>query len=405
MNGIDHRIVAAAVLALLAVQCGGKIEVSPRATGAGPAAAEATSASSSSSSSTSTSSTSSTSSSGGSSTSSSSSSSGSSTSSASSASSASSSGGGPVDGGLGQSAPVLATGNPSSLAVDATALYWTDLAAHTINKRDKIGGTPTVLATSAKSNYLSGPYFIATDGAYVYWTEWNDWDGSQYTGSIHRVPTGGGADTILATGEVGPRGIAVDATSIYWTTTARSGTVRKADLDGSNVRTIATGQVEPAMIAVRGNVLTWATSDWPNGTIVRSGLEGEDATTLFSTSKSFVFGVATDGTSVFFLDSVNEWAHFRVYSAAGSPPSSSDLATGAGGSYRSAIAFDDDYFWFSWFGGDGLVKMPRAGGAQTKLQPYPYGSAPCAYDIVVDDAYVYWTEPVSTPSVIKFLPK
>ncbi len=72
---------------------------------------------------------------------------------------------------------------------------------------------------------------IAVDATSVYWTE-ND------TGMVMKVANAGGTPTTLASGQSGSDGIAVDATSVYWTnngTYANSyndGTVMKAAIGG-----------------------------------------------------------------------------------------------------------------------------------------------------------------------------
>jgi hypothetical protein len=96
--------------------------------------------------------------------------------------------------------------------VDRTSVYWTDTGlitsatvSGTVMKIPLAGGTPTTLASGQDQ-----PYGIAVDTSAVYWTNRRD-------GRVMKVPVGGGAPATVASGQRAPYGIAVNGTSAYWT--------------------------------------------------------------------------------------------------------------------------------------------------------------------------------------------
>ena len=71
------------------------------------------------------------------------------------------------------------------------------------------------------------------DATHVYWT--NQGTAPNYTdGTVMKVLLGGGTPTTLASGQFNPSGIAVDATTVYWTNNYMStaGAVMKVPLGG-----------------------------------------------------------------------------------------------------------------------------------------------------------------------------
>ena len=69
----------------------------------------------------------------------------------------------------------------------------------------------------------------------------------------------GGAPIVLASGQVFPNAIAVDATSVYWTT-GSGGSVMKVPLTGGVPTTLASGQATPDGIAVDATSVYWVNS-------------------------------------------------------------------------------------------------------------------------------------------------
>ncbi len=129
--------------------------------------------------------------------------------------------------------------NPYGITLDATNVYWAVQTAGLIQYASRTGSgtiTPTTLAGSEVN-----PLKIAVDADNVYWTAGgvNSAKPSDYPqylqGYIATCPKAGcpaAGPTKLATGLVGPYGIAVDDTAIYFTLdgnieNATSGSVMK----------------------------------------------------------------------------------------------------------------------------------------------------------------------------------
>ncbi|HSQ63461.1 MAG TPA: hypothetical protein VLM85_09620 [Polyangiaceae bacterium] len=106
---------------------------------------------------------------------------------------------------------------PTSIVLDAENVYWVEWSQQrdsaTIAAASHSGANPRTLW----SGQGLIPFDLAIDGTALYWTEDLDAGG---VGRVMKLSLAGGAPVTLAANEYDPFGIAVDDTSVYWTTSS-----------------------------------------------------------------------------------------------------------------------------------------------------------------------------------------
>jgi hypothetical protein len=143
----------------------------------------------------------------------------------------------------GGSISIASGGSASALALGPHQVFWS--AADATYQASLDGSSPLAIGPPAAA--------IAVDETDVYFAMNSDWSG---TGTILRVPVGGGTPTTLATGRTGSVvAIAVDSSNVYWIEgegTIQEGAVAAMPKGGGYVSILAAGLGDPSAIAVDG---------------------------------------------------------------------------------------------------------------------------------------------------------
>jgi hypothetical protein len=234
-------------------------------------------------------------------------------------------------------ATTLVGGDPghsveASLGANATTFFYAlqNGADSTVFALPRAGGAPAKVADVA--GQVSA---IAADDARVYFTAAGV-DAS--TGALYSAPVAGGATTTLASGFQPGGGLAVDATSAYWSTLgpkgpAGTGTVQSVSLTGGPAHTLADGQRWPSKLALDGTDLYFLDTGAPgvdctpsDGSLMKLSITGAAAPVSLADNLKGARSLAVADGGVF----VAEGGHYCNVPPTPSPGTISKVPTKGG---------------------------------------------------------------------------
>jgi hypothetical protein len=260
------------------------------------------------------------------------------------------------------------------LVVDDAYVYWSNCCngGGGLVRVPITGGTVSTLVGGASG----AAYGIAVDATSVYWTS-----GSR--GAVSRIPKGGGTVSMLAEGQSFAYGLARDATTLFWSNYSAPGVIASVAIDGGAIKTIASNQNSPAAVAVEGTRVYWLTSE---GALVTSPIGGGVPMTLAAGNGGSATALATDATDVYWSDATQ--------SVVKMPLGGGDITTltPSSGLVPTSIVVDAANVYWTAIGGDAaydspVLKVSKAGGTPVTLATAKLNGA-----IAVDDTSVYFSE-------------
>jgi hypothetical protein len=183
-------------------------------------------------------------------------------------------------------------GSPAGIAATSTSLYW---ATYSSSMGGRILMTP--LAGGGLTEILPGIFGdILIDGPYLFAAS------NGTPGDLIKVELTGASPATLAMNQESPHALAIDDTSIYWTTQGLGsgmGTVLKMPKNGGVLSALATGQDEPHGLAVDASGVYWTTS-YVNGTIMALPHAGGPPRIIASGATPW--GLALDAGAIYWVD-------------------------------------------------------------------------------------------------------
>ena len=197
---------------------------------------------------------------------------------------------------------------PTAIAIDATNVYFAQSVGGTIKSvpiASTGSGPVTVLATAQT------PYGIAVQNNVVYWTNYGGITGptgNSYASVMSVSNSGTGTPAILttATNAEGAYGIAVNATTIFFTAQNNTGNATEVEslaIGGGNPTVLASGQLQATGIAIDGTSIYW--TDWdPNvGTVSSMPLPtaaGPGPITVLAQNSDEALRIAVDAQGIYY---------------------------------------------------------------------------------------------------------
>jgi hypothetical protein len=234
-------------------------------------------------------------------------------------------------------------GSGSFIAADATNVYWTSLNGD-VYRQPHTGGLATKIGASVASSVNS----VATDGAYVYWTEYLN------GGRVKRIAVGANGVTVaedVSPPMLYPMGVAFAGGSVFVAEHLQNtGTISKVLPDGG-VTPIASNRYAASYPVSDGTHIFWWDDYGGSDTVAGVGTDGTGLTT-FSTH-AYHPTLATDGTSLYYA---NASGGIMKAPVTGGTPATLYSSLGE----CEAFATDGAYlYWAIYADGGAIYKAPK----------------------------------------------
>lgn len=237
------------------------------------------------------------------------------------------------------------------------------------------------------------PDTIAVAAGYVYWATHGTGVG---TSVIKRVPSGGGPQGTLVTGQSYPAGLAVNATTLFWSNStgldAGNGALMAAPIAGGNTVVLVPDMYSASDVTV-DQQNAYLLSGTYNGLVTAVTHTGSGAKALAS-GQGFPAKAAVWGDTVFWVNrgsSTNNGSVMSVPRAGGTP------TTLVQGQLRpSGIACDGSTVYWSNSTGGTVRRVSAVGGAATTLA----SNQATPWALAVDGNNLYWTNRGTSPNYV-----
>lgn len=153
------------------------------------------------------------------------------------------------------------SGSLWGLAADTDAIYWTNNRNKTVNRIGKRPEISTGILATRTTFEIMG---IAVDAKTIYWRE-----GDNSRGALMALPKSGNMPVVVHDkSSAFPRGIAADATGVYFTGgSPQNSMIHRINGNGTGYRTLAAGLANAHSVAIDAGFVYW--TNWGGGTIMR----------------------------------------------------------------------------------------------------------------------------------------